>query len=75
MHSVKYFRCLFVFLQPIIAGVNHELTKAVATMPNNVAIYYGGIGGGTTLKFAVKFPNFVISSLASGNEVQNGRRR
>jgi hypothetical protein len=30
-------RCLFVFRQPIIAGVSHELTKAVATIPNNVA--------------------------------------
>ena len=33
-------------------------------MPNNVAIYSGGIGGGNALKFAVKLPNFVILSLA-----------
>jgi hypothetical protein len=34
------------FLHPIIAGVNHELIKAVTTTPNNVAQYSGGRGGG-----------------------------
>jgi hypothetical protein len=30
--------------------------KAVAIVPNNVATYSGGIGGGTCLKLAVKLP-------------------
>ena len=34
-------------------------------MPNNLA-YSGGIGGGNALKFAAKFPNFVILSFDSG---------
>jgi len=65
-HSLKYFRCIRVFLHPINAGVNHVPTKAVATTPINVATYSGGIGAGTATKFAVNLPNLVILSLASG---------
>ena len=39
---------------------------AVTTTPNNVAQYSGGRGGGSSLKFAVNVPNFVILRIVSG---------
>jgi hypothetical protein len=50
-----------------MVGVNHELIKAVTTTPNKVAQYSGGSGGGSSLKFAVNVPNFVMLSFASGS--------
>jgi|KBSMisStandDraft_5_1062788.scaffolds.fasta_scaffold233947_2 hypothetical protein len=47
-------------------GINQVPTNAVTTTVNNVAIYSGGIDGGNALKLAVKLPNFVIFSVASG---------
>lgn len=61
---ILHLRCVFVFLQIVIAGVSHELTKALATMLNNVATYSAGIGGGNAIKVAVKFPNLLILKLA-----------
>ena len=66
IHSLTYLRCVFAFLHPITVGVSHEPIKAVATTVNKVTTYYGGIGGGSALKFAVKLPNFIILSVASG---------
>jgi hypothetical protein len=52
--SELFIPLFFAFLHPITVGVNHEPIKALATTVNNVAIYSGGIGGGSSLKIAVK---------------------
>src|SRR4051812_24563444 len=49
----------------MIVGVSHEPMKAVMTIPNNVAIYSPGIGGGSSLKFAVKLPKLVTLRVAA----------
>ena len=49
-----------------MAGISKVPKMVVTTKPNSVAQYSGGSGGGSSLKFAVKLPNFVMLIVASG---------
>jgi hypothetical protein len=47
-------------------GIYSLYIRSRGNNSNNVARYSAGIGRGSALKFAVKFPNFVILMLESG---------
>src|SRR5687767_13330139 len=63
-YSLRFLRCLHPFSHLIIEGIKNPIMR-----PYNGIQYSDGSGGGSSLKFAVKLPNLVILSFASGSSV------